>query len=123
MMPLITGENNYEIREYTVHHSINGSFAIRKGDWKLILCPDSGGWSYSKPIDLIKENLDLPVMQLFNLKEDIEETKNLVAEQPEKVAELKSALKKIIIDGRSAPGAVQKNEGMEDWKQIESIIH
>ena len=40
------------IREATVHHSINGSFAIRKGDWKLIMCPGSGGWSYPRPKDV-----------------------------------------------------------------------
>src|SRR5690606_9158954 len=37
---------SYTVREATVHHSINGSFSIRKGRWKLELCPDSGGWSY-----------------------------------------------------------------------------
>lgn len=55
------GEDNYDllttfiqqnqskpIREATIHHSINGSFAIWKGDWKLIMYPGSGGWSFSK---------------------------------------------------------------------------
>lgn len=37
------------IREATVHHSINGSFAIRKGEWKLILAAGSGGWSFPRP--------------------------------------------------------------------------
>ncbi len=31
------------LREATVHHSIEGRFAIRQGDWKLILWPGSGG--------------------------------------------------------------------------------
>jgi arylsulfatase A-like enzyme len=123
MLPLIKGEENEEIREYTIHHSINGSFAIRQGDWKLIVCPGSGGWSYPRPQDIKKEKLDLPPMQLYNLKEDIGETQNLIAVYPEKVAELKAALKKIILDGRSTPGAVQENEGMDGWKQIEMIIN
>ncbi|CAH8293864.1 arylsulfatase A-like enzyme [Mariniflexile fucanivorans] len=122
MLPLITGKSDFEIREYTIHHSINGSFAIRKGDWKLILCPDSGGWSYPKPEDIKKEKLKLPTMQLYNLKADIGETNNLVAVFPEKAADLKAALKKIILDGRSTPGKIQENEGMEGWKQIESIV-
>ncbi len=123
MLSLIKGENEKDIREYTVHHSINGSFAIRKGDWKLCVCPGSGGWSYPRPQDIIKEDLDLPPMQLYNLKEDIGETNNLVTEYPEKAAELKAALKKIILDGRSTAGKPQQNDGMEGWKQIESIVN
>lgn len=123
MVPLLKGETIERFRDYTVHHSVNGSFAIRQGDWKLCVCPGSGGWSYPTPQDIIKEKLDLPPMQLFNLKDDIGETKNLVADYPEKVAELKAALKKIILDGRSTPGTVQKNDGMEGWKQIEPIVN
>jgi arylsulfatase A-like enzyme len=120
MLPLINGESDKEIREYTIHHSINGSFAIRKGDWKLNVCAGSGGWSYPKPNET--KTLDLPNMQLFNLKKDIGETNNVVTEYPEMVAELKVALKKIILDGRSTVGAIQTNEGMEGWKQIEKIV-
>ncbi|MBP0904158.1 arylsulfatase [Mariniflexile gromovii] len=122
MLPLITGASDTEIREYTIHHSIDGSFAIRKGHWKLNVCPGSGGWSYPKLDDIKKENLKLPSMQLYNLKADIGETNNLVYVFPEKVAELKAALKKIILEGRSTPGKVQENEGMEGWKQIQAII-
>ena len=35
--------------EATIHHSINGSFAIRVGKWKLIFCAGSGGWSEPTP--------------------------------------------------------------------------
>ena len=123
MLPLITGKSDAEIREYAIHHSINGSFAIRKDDWKLIVSPGSGGWSYPRPQDIKNENLDLPSMQLYNLKEDIGEKNNLIAKYPEKAAEFKAALKKIILDGRSTPGTIQENEGMEGWTQIESIIN
>jgi len=122
MLPVITGQNDANIREYTVHHSVDGSFAIRKGDWKLNICQGSGGWSYPTTRDIKNENLDLPAMQLYNLNEDIGETKNIIAENPEKASELKAALKKIIIDGRSTPGAIQENDGMEGWKQIEAIV-
>jgi arylsulfatase A len=123
MVPLLKGETVETFRDYTVHHSVNGSFAIRQGDWKLCFCPGSGGWSYPTPEIIVKEKLDLPPMQLFNLKEDIEETHNLIAEYPEKVADLKAALKKIILDGRSTPGARQENDGMDGWKQIDAIMH
>ena len=57
------------------------------------------------------------------MKDNIGETKNLISEHPEIAAELKAALKKIILDGRSTPGAIQKNDGMEGWTQIEAIIN
>ncbi|MDO6517516.1 sulfatase family protein [Zobellia uliginosa] len=122
MLSLIKGDNDTDIREYIVHHSINGSFAIRQGDWKLSVCPGSGGWSYPRPQDIEKEKLDLPDMQLYNLKDDIGETKNRIEDNPKKAKELRKALKKIILDGRSTPGAKQKNDGMEGWKQIEGIV-
>ncbi|MEP0366327.1 MAG: arylsulfatase [Cyclobacteriaceae bacterium] len=123
MLPLITGQSDRDIREYTVHHSINGSFAVRQGDWKLSFCEGSGGWSYPRGRDIKSENLKLPAMQLYNLKEDMGETNNLVAEYPEKVAELKNALKEIILNGRSTDGVAQQNDGMDGWKQIQSIIN
>ncbi|MCL4111159.1 UNVERIFIED_CONTAM: hypothetical protein GTU68_038501 [Idotea baltica] len=122
MLPLIKEGGDSEIREYTIHHSVNGSFAIRKGNWKLIMCPGSGGWSYPTPRQIINEKLELPAMQLYNLKEDIGETNNLIAEESKIAAELKAALKKIILDGRSTPGAIQENDEMEGWAQIQSIV-
>lgn len=123
MLPLISGETEANSREYTVHHSINGSLAIRWGIWKLIFCPDSGGWSEPKPQDIKNPKLKLPDMQLYNLKADIGETNNLVNVFPEKVSVLKAALKKIILDGRSTPGVIQKNDQIEVWKQIEKIVN
>jgi len=123
MLSIITGKSDENIREYTVHHSINGSFAIRKGNWKLILCPDSGGWSYPTPQEYKANKMDLPAMQLYNLADDIGENNNLITEYPEKAAELKAAIKKIILNGRSTPGQIQENEGMEGWQQIESILN
>ena len=123
MLAAITGESDADIREYTVHHSIHGSFAIRQGHWKLCFCPGSGGWSYPRPQDIEREQLDLPALQLYNLQEDIGETNNLIHEYPEIAMELKEALASIILEGRSTPGSKQENEGMEGWQQIESIIN
>uniref|UniRef100_UPI0040470B32 hypothetical protein n=1 Tax=Mariniflexile sp. TaxID=1979402 RepID=UPI0040470B32 len=123
MLPLITGEKDTAIRDCIVHHSIDGAFAIRTGDWKLNVCPDSRGRSYSTENNIIKDKIELPTMQLYNLKDDIREIKNLIVEHPEIAKELKAALKKIILDGRSTQGTVQKNEGIEGWKQIELIVN
>jgi arylsulfatase A-like enzyme len=104
-------------REATVFHSVNGSFAIRKGDWKLILAKGSGGWSFPRPGDPSESNL--PDFQLYNLSSDPSETTNLQAEQPEKVDELSLLLTKYIQDGRSTAGAPQANDPYEgEWKQV-----
>jgi len=37
LLPVLMNPNyKVAIREATVHHSLYGNFAIRKGDWKLI---------------------------------------------------------------------------------------
>ncbi|MCL6267280.1 sulfatase family protein [Flagellimonas myxillae] len=119
ILPLLnqeTIEGNF--REATVHHSINGSFAIRKGEWKLIMCPGSGGWSFPTPNDKEAQE-NLPEIQLYDLKNDPGEQNNQQASNPEKVEELKSLLTKYIEEGRSTPGLAQMNDGDEAvWKQL-----
>jgi arylsulfatase A-like enzyme len=110
ILPALLGEK-YEkpLREATVHHSINGSFSIRKGRWKLELCPDSGGWSY--PMPKSKKAKDLPAVQLYDIKKDIEEKRNVQHKYPEKVKELTALLQSYVDRGRSTPGKKQTNEG------------
>ena len=119
LMPILKGETlNIPLREATVHHSINGSFAIRKGDWKLIMCPGSGGWSFPRPNDPAIDTL--PKVQLYNLASDPKESTNLEAANPERVKELKQLLTKYITEGRSTPGPPQPNDPIDfEWKQIE----
>lgn len=107
-LSLMQGSKLPLLREATVHHSVNGSFAIRKGDWKLIFCPGSGGWSAPRPPAARKQKL--PAVQLYNLSSDIGERTNLQQERPEKVKELTSLLQRYIKQGRSTPGAKQKND-------------
>jgi arylsulfatase A len=105
------------LREATVHHSINGSFAIRQGFWKLIMCPGSGGWSYPTPKE-VKDMKDLPAIQLYNLSIDPGESNNLAAENSKKVLELKTLLTHYIRNGRSTPGIAQINDSINfDWHQ------
>ncbi len=120
LLPLLE-QRKYKqpFREATVHHSVNGSFGIRKGDWKLIMCPGSGGWSFPAPGKNKEIIQTLPPIQLYNLKSDPGETINLHEENLEKVNELKSLLKKYITEGRSTPGVPQKNDSIDfEWKQI-----
>ncbi|MEX0770279.1 MAG: arylsulfatase, partial [Balneolaceae bacterium] len=116
-LPVLIQED-YEapLREATVLHSIGGRFAIVKDEWKLILWPGSGGWSYPNTEEDLR---GLPSFQLYNLEKDPAEQFNLVYLYPEKVKELKSLLEKYIDEGRSTPGAPQKNDGPVRWPQLE----
>jgi arylsulfatase A-like enzyme len=98
MLPVMLGQTlSRPVREATVHHSINGSFSIRQGPWKLELCPDSGGWSDPKP----GTATGLPAEQLYDLSKDIAETTNVVDKHPEVVRRLKALLEKYKKEGRS----------------------
>ena len=94
LLPLLTPskKTNYQ-RTSTIHHSIDGYFAIRKGDWKLAICSGSGGWSAPTENQAIKNNL--PTVQLFNLKEDPSEQNNVYEKYPEIVRTLTEELEKI----------------------------
>ncbi len=110
ILPVLLGETTIKhIREATVHHSINGSFSIRKGKWKLEFCPGSGGWSFPRPKKAME--LELFPVQLYNLENDIQEAINLAENNPEMVKELTVLMQKYIDEGRSTPGTSQQNEG------------
>ena len=96
-----------QVRPSTIHHSINGSFAIRKGRYKLCFCPDSGGWSDPKP--KAKPNL-ADGLQLFDLEVDLQETKNLANDLPDLVKELTMEMEQCIEQGRSTQGAKLLND-------------
>jgi arylsulfatase A len=110
------GKAEQPLREALVHHSINGRFAIRQGRWKLELCPGSGGWSAPRDPEANKQKL--PPVQLYDLTQDIGEQRNLVAEHPDVVERLTKLLERYVADGRSTPGAPQKNAVEVDiWKK------
>ncbi len=108
ILPVLLGTDNAPVHETVVHHSINGSFAIRQGKWKLELCADSGGWSAPTPGS--KEAQGLPQNQLYDLSIDKAESKNLHSEHPEKVTRLTKLLEEMIANGRSTPGQKQAND-------------
>ncbi len=110
LMPVLLDATQQDpLHEAVVHHSINGSFAIRKGNWKLILCPDSGGWSFPRPGSPAAKKLS--GVQLFDLAQDIGEQTNLADANPKVVAELTALLEKFVEQGRSTPGERQSNTG------------
>ena len=99
ILPLLLGkEKDYVRPEALIQHSSRGLFVVRQGDWKLILGLGSGG--FSKPETIQPKEGEAPG-QLFNLKNDPSETKNLYLQFPDKVEELNRILKKYQDSGRS----------------------
>jgi arylsulfatase A len=105
--PCLKGEKE-RTRPFTIHHSISGKFAIRKGDWKLVMTRGGGG-GWELPWEGTKTTSKL--VQLYNLREDPGESRNLEDARPEIVNELVDELAKALRDGRTTPGARQENEG------------
>ncbi len=81
---LLEEKNEEYSRAPVIHHSGAGMFAIRKGDWKLILGNGSGG--REKPRGTVFQE----PYQLFNLKEDLGETEDVIAKYPRLAAELEA---------------------------------
>lgn len=101
-LPTLLGDqpDDKPIRDQLVIRSGNGTMTIRDGDWKLITALGSGG--FTKP-NRIKPGPNDPKGQLYNLGDDLGETKNLYAENPDMVAKLLARLAEIQKNGRSRP--------------------
>jgi len=106
-LPALLGRTASPPRPAVVHHSANGSFAIREGKWKLALCPGSGGWSTPRPGR--DDASALPVVQLFEMQNDIGEQRNVQGDHADVVDRLTALLEKYVADGRSTPGRTQQN--------------
>lgn len=107
ILPLLQGQAA-PCRGSVIHHSISGRFAMREANWKLELCPGSGGWSAPKDPAAAKQGL--PPVQLYDMSADTGEQTNAQDQHPEVVARLTKLLEKHVAEGRSTPGAPQKND-------------
>lgn len=107
ILPALLGKAEKPLREAVIHHSINGSFAIRQGKWKLVFCPGSGGWSAPRPNR--DDATHLPDLQLYDLEADVGEKHNVQAENAVVVSHLTNLLDSYVARGRSTPGTTQAN--------------
>jgi arylsulfatase A-like enzyme len=98
LLPLFQGRQKGAVRTAVVHHSANGLFAIRQGDWKLVLGRGSGG--FTAPIK-IEPAPGEPAGELYNLRLDPHEDRNLYNANPEIVARLTATLRHIQESGSS----------------------
>ena len=87
-LPLLKGATQ-PIRTHAISCAAAGTPSLRLGNWKYIA---------SQPAEL------------YDLAADLGETKNLAEAQPARLAEMKALLEKLITNGRSSPGAAQKND-------------
>jgi arylsulfatase A-like enzyme len=95
-LPVLNSEEYQKpIREATIHHSLNGDFSIRQGDWKYIDASGHGGFAQ------IKESVTSDSIQLYNLAIDPTETTNVYVRNPEKATQLKLLLEKYKEQGYS----------------------
>ena len=109
-MPALLG-TDYErpLRAPLIHHSAAGMFAIRDDDWKLNMGRGSNGTT--------KPGKGEPIHELYNLKNDPGENRNLIDERKEIAARLQKSITQLIQSGRSNPGPKQANaEGW--WRQL-----
>ena len=108
-LPLLRGQTG--TRTNLIMHSLNGRFAIRDGQWKLVAWCGSGGYSdgQKKP-DGSPLYAGLPENQLYDLSTDPAETVNLANQNSDTVKRLLTLLEKQVDSGRSTPGAPTTND-------------
>jgi len=110
LLPVLRGAKlDGPLHEFVIHHSSSGHFAVRQGKWKLLLCRGSGGWS--PPREAVAARKGLPLLQLYDLENDPRESRNLQAENSDKVKQLINALAHAFREGRTTPGSRQPNQG------------
>jgi arylsulfatase A-like enzyme len=82
LLPYLTGQEKGAPHD-ALYWRLGGMMAIRRGDWKLVKTRDG------PLVDLDPSALsDLSEAGLYNVAEDIGETRNRAAERPDKVEEL-----------------------------------
>jgi len=90
ILPHLLGTAKGPVRQATVHQSMAGDLAIRQGPWKLIFFKNGK-------------------RELYNLKDDLGEARDVLAANPDVVERLTKLMQQYIDNGRSTPGAPQKN--------------
>jgi arylsulfatase A-like enzyme len=101
LLPVLLGKHKGgPVREGTVHHSGQGLFALRQGDWVFIDGLGSGG--FTAPAKE-KARPGGPTGQLYNLARDPQQQNNVFLEEPEVVNRLRALLRRYQEQGHSRP--------------------
>lgn len=94
-LALLLGQEERYQRAPVIHHSGGAMFAIRDGDWKLILGNGSGGRQNPKG-----QRFERP-WTLYNLREDLAETRDRYNRNPSKAKQLELEALQLIANNRS----------------------
>lgn len=101
--PLLLGESTASGRSLWHYYSGTTLQAVRAGDWKLALTPQSIGMGFrEQPEDIRQQG-----PRLYNLKEDLGETTDVAAEHPDVVDRLQQIAQAMQADlgsGKAGPG-------------------
>lgn len=108
LLPVLEGKATDAVRPYLLMQSFTHAKAlsIRRGRWKYIDHPGSGGNNYATGelhALALPDSAPGAPCQLYDLAADPGETKNLALENPEIVSELKTLLETSKASGRSRP--------------------
>jgi arylsulfatase A-like enzyme len=98
LLPYLTGQQSAGKPHETLYWRFGEQWAIRHGDWKLLVGRDGSG----QP-------------ELYNLADDLSESKNLAAAQPEKVKELQALYDKW--NAEQAPPSAPKEKPANPARQ------
>jgi len=111
-LPVLEGKSDVGTRSDLVSHSVHGEFAYREGPWKLVFAMAGRNLESSR---------DKPaVVQLYNLHEDIAETRNVADKRPDIVRRLKHQMQTLVDLGRSTPGPPQRNDTLVRFDRIQT---
>lgn len=121
ILPALLGQPRPQpLREATVLHSAQGKFALRQGDWVLILAPtgDDNG-QHGEP-EWFRQQRGYPTAkasagELFDLRRDPQQKDNRYESEPERVQAMTALLKRYVGEGRSTPGPKQPNDVEIVW--------
>ena len=91
-LDVLTEKNQQAERPPMIHHSMQGRYAIRSGEWKLVMETRNTG------------------RELYNLANDSRESRNILGQHPQIVAELTSKITRIVNRGRTTAGPAVPND-------------
>ncbi len=133
ILPLLTGEDGVNPRNEFIYFYQGGLNAVRRGDWKLIVPHKYRSYADVEPG---RDGLPGPYskgvagLELYNLKEDIEESRDVSAAYPDKVKELlvlADSVRMALGDGitgirgntNRSPGQIRMSETITDHQAKE----